>query len=260
MYLGLGHYRYQRLKGRKSRTQETVVSLYEQFYHSLLTWTPALSLSEREDGELFYDMTFSQNWTYRSSQSDDFFRFASLDLRMSRSWRRDHFAYTGLGGGANIYLLPWERLGVGFNVQYDELFKESYGQGGGIYGGGRGASHSFYGLDYQDAFGHRIWTLKGRLNGELARIYSSWELLPVYFREVRLLAGVDYIDADFIWLARDQVLVRKPLTSHHWGVRLELDLFYRNPGFWDFLWINLHNPFGGEDQRRVFLSSFNFSF
>ena len=260
-YLSVGHYRSQNLAGRKTRTQETFVSVYEHFYPWWATWTPSLSLSEREDGELFYDATLSQNWAYHSSQTDDFFRGGNLDVSVSRSWRRGDFAYTGVGMGLNLHLKPWERLSAGVKFQYDKLFKSSYLHGDLLEGGGVGGRHSFYGLNYQDAFGHQIWTLTGRLNGEVARVYSSWGLLPLYFKEVRFLAGIECISADFIWLSRDQRLIGnplEPLVSNHWGMRLELDIFYRNPGHWDFLWVNLHNPFGGKDER--FISSFNFSF
>ena len=254
---------YNRSGGEHS-SQSTTLSLYENVYFSGLIWVPMLSLSEERDeddyGERFFQkVSLSQQWTYHSSQRSDFFRQAGWDLRLSRSWHRSHFAYTGLGAGLHLFLRPLSRLSAGFRVRYDRLLKKSHSRGELLYGGGVGTPHSFYGLDYQDAFGDDLMTARGYLDGELARIYSSWKLVPFYVKDIRLLAGMDYIKTDFVWLAGDNIFVQNELLrSTWWGLRLKFDIFYRSSGTWDFLQASLHSPLGGQEHR--FISSFNLSF
>ena len=256
-YARIEYQHSQRPREWNRRSRDVALSYYENFYFSRFIWKPILSLSEQREENFVYKTTLAQQLSYHAPRTDAFFYRGILDLRLSRSWRRNYLAYTGGGAGLKIYLQPFDRLLVGLNAQYDKLFKKSI-RGEILYGGGIDARHSFYGLDYQDAWGNELLTAGGHLDGELARIYSSWGLTPFYLKEIRLLAGIDYIKADVIWLARDKTYTTEELTSNYWGVRLKLDIFYKNPTTWDFLQVNLDNPLGGRDAR--FISSFNVSF
>ena len=255
-YARIGYHHAERKTRWNSRTQTTSLSFHENFYLARVVWTPVLSLSQQKEEGLIHKLALSQRWVYRPVRSDAFFHRGVGHLRLARSWHRKHFSYMSGGIGLKIYLQPSKRLLMGFRVQYDKLFKKTVR--GYLYGGGRDGLHSFYGLDYQDAWGDEILTARISLDSELMRIYSSWGLVPFYVKELRLLAGIDYIETDSIWLARDRYYTHKALSSNYWGVRLKLDLFYRNPVTWDFLRVNLRNPRGGRNVRYLF--SFNLSF
>ena len=226
-------------------------SLYRNVYFSGGVWTPSLSLVQQRDRDRFgarrfQKISLSQRLALYPAQGDDFFHWVSMELRLSRSWRRGHFSYTGVGGAWEIDLRPWDRLLARLRVGYDKLFKTTF-QGEILYGGGAGAFHSFYGLNAQEAFGNEIVTARGYWDGELVRLYRSWGLLPFYMKEVRFLVGIDHIRTD---------IIPRELTSHWLGLRLKFDLFYRSPGSWDLLYIKPH--WGRREPRIVSLLSFSF--
>ena len=244
-YASIG-YRYQHIQRgltTNRSSHESTLALYENFYLSKMVLTPRLSLRKER---YFYKASLEQQLAYFPVQGDDFFFQWVGDLRLSRSWNRNHFAHSGVGGGLDIHLKPWSRLSVGLRANYDKLFKKEFG--GEILDGG----HSFYGLGDRDAFGNEMVTARVHLDGELFGIYSSWGLMPFYVKDVRLRAGIDYVNTDIIWLAHEKMFTREDIHSAWWGVRLKLDLFYFSPGSWDFIQVKLR-----DDTRYIF--SFNVS-
>ena len=257
MYARIGYYYSQSESKWDKTSQGMTLSFYENFYLSKMTWTPILSLSTQRESERVHKATLAQKWVYRSPKIDAFLYESRADFHLSRSWGENSLAYTGWGSSLKIYMRPLSRLWMEWEVQYDKFLKKTFA-GEIIYGGGNSGIHSFYGLNYQDAWGNEILTAGGRLDGELMRVYSSWGLIPFYIKEIRLLAGVEYIKADWHWLSQDKTYTREALNLNYWGLRMKLDLFYKNPGNWDFLQVNLYNPWGAKDTR--FVSSLNLLF
>jgi hypothetical protein len=126
-----------------------------------------------------------------------------------------------------------DKLGLTMLGTYGRLFKSDFTSGV-IYGGGSvsyypQAFHEFYGVEYTDVFGRRVSTARGQLEYTIYSPYSAGGgLMPLYLKDVRLLGGIDFINAERVFVA-DRVLRDAELQSTHFGVRLTADLMYLLP-------------------------------
>ncbi len=111
---------------------------------------------------------------------------------------------------------------------YEKLDKDTFSDGL-IYGGGTVKSiHQTYGVAYSDILGNEIWSLKASYDASIWQMNLGWGLVPIYFKDLSLLMGFDYIGADFIYL--DNSLLRnKNMTSKNIGLKIDATAFYRAP-------------------------------
>jgi hypothetical protein len=111
---------------------------------------------------------------------------------------------------------------------YEKLDKDTF-SGGVLNGGGNLRSiHKFYGLDYSDALGNEISTMRLKLQAEVLRPYKGWGFVPFYLKTVDVIAGTDYLKADFILF--NKVLYRgRSVTSKFVGVNIDTQIFYHIP-------------------------------
>ncbi len=111
---------------------------------------------------------------------------------------------------------------------YEKLDKTTL-NGGVIYGGGNLRSiHQIYGLDYSDAFGNEMETLRFKFNIEVFRPYKGWGFVPYYLKRINLITGVDYLKTDYIFF-NNSLYRDRSVTSKYVGVSIDSQVFYHLP-------------------------------
>lgn len=198
---------------------------------------------------------------------DSFFGETSLQTRILRSSPEHLTNYWGAQARLmqSFHLIPRVKLHV--LGTYGRLDKKDF-RSGVIYGGGSSNYttnyfHEFYGLAYSDAFGNEISTGRAQLDITAYNAYSGVaSLFPFFLKELHLLAGMEFIHADRIFIegeSRGGFLIREDLRSYHAGLRILANIFYLVPIQSDLLYVNTENPFGDKDHDFLFLLRGNFS-
>ena len=112
--------------------------------------------------------------------------------------------------------------------------------------------HEFYGLQKSDAFGNEVITARVQNEFKIWDIYHSSELSPLYSKEIHLLAGMDYLKTERIFI--DEQFIRDgSAKSFHAGLKLESTLFYLVPVDFVFLLTHVEGSRGKNEQSSLLL-------
>ena len=147
-------------------------------------------------------------------------------------------------------------LGINSIYSYGRLSKTGFVSGVLFAGGSNDAYssnfHEFYGLDRAQAFGNTIQTARVQLDQEVFSIFRSRNLLPIYFRTVHLLVGIDWIKPERVLIDR-RLLRYQDLYSYNIGTKISTRLAYYLPVDFEIFHSRLKNPIGEDQSRWLFL-------
>jgi hypothetical protein len=171
--------------------------------------------------------------------------------------RRDFFGQEYLASSRHAINLDWH-----FNLRasYGKYDKKDLGSGvlfGGTSSLGKEAGesiHSFYGIDYRQAFGNEIFTSRFQFDLNILRIYRGPRIFPTYLREIHLLFGADYIKTEFL-IYQNRILRAKEAHSFHGGLKLTTVLLYVAPLDFDFIYAKAYLPANRENDAFLLLGS-----
>ena len=158
----------------------------------------------------------------------------------------------------------WTPLEFHFSGAFSKLHKRGL-QSGILYGGGSeallnlGGFHEFYGITYGDLLGNEIRTARGQMSLRLFKSYSGPGLFPVYLKTTHLLLGVDYAKSRNIFLD-DRFLLADNIQSIHGGLSFKIDFAYFMPLSADFIYAQVKNPEGADQNQFLFLIRGDLSF
>ena len=190
-----------------------------------------------------------------TSTGDGFFQQLHLTAKTFRQ-KTGNRIFTGLQGLFNSKL-KWHRLLTSdLTATYGRLYKDPL-SGGVIYGGGGNyynskSFHQFYGIAYTDAFGNEITTGRFQLDLLPFDIYRGWDLFPIFFKNIHILLGADYIEADYI-VTNNRTYLNENLFSTHAGLRFQTTLAYMLPFSVDILYSKVHKNTFTDQASLIFV-------
>lgn len=193
------------------------------------------------------------------TRRDDFFTKASVNGRFFKREVEGQKNYNGLQSILEVEAHPFSDFYLETNLAYSSLDKNDYTSGV-IYGGGSYTEyHKFYGINYSDIFGNEVKSLRTSLRWELLDIYRGAGLIPIFLKELHLLAGTDIIAADRIFLG-NQYLRNSSSQSYWAGISSEITVGYALPIGIDIIRTRVLNRHGDdvESTLSVIRGSFGF--
>lgn len=230
-----------------------------EFLHFDLTSGIRVSFNQKEDifskssGE---EYGFFVEGVLNEYLESDFYKTGLFYLSAYERKVKGHKNYKGYEGLANITLSAFSRFNLLLRGSYGYLNKKSF-KSGLLYGGGfSNEMHSFYGLDYSDIFGNRIWTTRAELFSNFFRPYRGYDLFPAFIKEVDLILGTDYAKGDFI--AINNTLKRnETVQSYYVGARFKALIAYLAPVDVDVLFTTINDD-GGRVNSSLFVINSSF--
>ncbi|MCY4524474.1 MAG: hypothetical protein OXB84_07030 [Halobacteriovoraceae bacterium] len=180
----------------------------------------------------------SQGLSRYAATSDGFFNQFNL-IGKTFQQKIGNKSFLGLQTLLNIQLKWHPSVTTELTSTYGKLYKDGF-EGGIIYGGGGGfynsqSFHQFYGISYTDALGNEIVTGRFQLDIIPFDIYGGWGTFPLFLKDIHLLLGADYIDADNLIFNR-RIHLNENLFSLHGGLRFRTTVAYLIPFNMDFLY------------------------
>ena len=156
-----------------------------------------------------------------------------------------------------------KRFSLKLDMGYGRYDKDDYKSGvilsGGIPVIGIEPSFQMIGIDYQNAFGNEVTTAGIEIDYNMLRAFHGFGLLPLYFKDVNLISGVNYLKTDRIF-KESEVLRNKTALSLYAGLRVDTTIFYYLPITLDYIFYSLGGDFEENYTGEEFLVRSSFSF
>ena len=274
--LGLGHsknYIKSSLKTSADAQQSKYVYISKNWKFHRFSYTPGLTYSEKKLTDFVGKrdtqvVNLSQGFSIASRFADSFFQGAFLGANLRYQKTENGKDFLGEEFQALTTLLPARRLQIHLNSTYGVYHKSGLVDGvlfsGGTNDFNTSAFHSFYAISKNDAFGNEVFTARAQGEFELQRMYkgfSGWELLPIYFKELNLLAGAEYLKTDFIYIEQLKgFLINKDVKAWHAGARTKMNIFYYLPVELDVLYTQIFDSRIKVDGEFLYLLRGSFIF
>lgn len=231
-----------------------------EFTHFDLTPGMRISLDESED---FFSKSSGQEYgvflegILREYLENDLFKSGLFYTTAYERRVKGHKAYKGYEGLASITLSPFSHINLLLRGSYGQLDKKSF-QAGLLYGGGySNEMHSFYGLDYSDLFGNRIWTTRAEIFTNIFRPYRGYDLFPAFVKEVDLILGTDYAKSDFIAI-KNTLKRNDTVQSYYLGARFKALVAYLAPVDIDLLFTTIDDDRAGKVNSSLLILNSSF--
>ena len=160
-------------------------------------------------------------------------------------------------------LQPFRRIYLHLQGTYAKLHNNSFLEGI-IFSGGFDdysvtSFHPFYGVAVNDAFGREVNTFRAQFDANILNSHRGAGLFPVFVQSISLLAGLEYLKTDRIFLSETrQLLVNNNLTGAHIGLRARTTLGYFLPVEFDTIINQTQNPIGDNYTSYLFLLKASF--
>lgn len=211
-------------------------------------------ISSRDDNVYFSGNKFS----FLAPKYKNFFQHLGVTANFDWHNVKGSKEFLELNSKFNFSLRPFNNLLTHFKMTYGKMDKKTLSSGA-IFGGGANdldssAFHDFYGLSTNDAFGNEVVTARFQFDYEFYRIFKGHDLAPIYFSKFNMVAGMDYIKTDYIYIKPDKGFIRnKDLKSMHAGLKVKGDIFYNAPVEVDLLYVQNLNDHGSNESQTLVL-------
>lgn len=239
--LGLSYAKYFGKSGvtdEKESSESVGLSLSKSFFWHRFQFSPAPYYSASRINDRLSRRKIDQyglllSAAYQPIFDDHFFQAGTLrgdffkqDVENREDYRGEEFRLD------QRFHLGWSRLYFNQSISYGKLHKTGFTNGI-LYGGGDPSEdersfHSFYGIDYGDAFGNEMFTSRTELDILLARNYSGWDLFPLFIRKTYFTLGYDYLKSDLVFIG-NRLLSEDHLSSVHGSFRFATRAVYLAP-------------------------------
>ena len=198
---------------------------------------------------------FTQSISRVSSTHDGFFQ----QIHLSSKIFRQETGNTSFQGTQTLFStrFKWfKSFSSELTFTHGRLYKDQI-RGGVIYGGGGNyynsqSFHQFYGISYTDAYGNEISTGRFQLDILPFEVHRGWGMFPVFFKDIHLLLGMDYIESDYI-ATNNSIYSNENLASTHAGLRFQTTLAYMVPLSMDILYTKVHEKTFLNKENLIFV-------
>ncbi|WP_372652337.1 hypothetical protein [Halobacteriovorax sp.] len=190
---------------------------------------------------------------------DDFIASSSLRLRVFKKEVEGSRNYNGLQSILKTETHPFRDFYLGLDLAYSSLDKRNFNSGVVYAGGSYTEYHQFYGIAYSDIFGNEVKTMRAKLRYELLDIYRGAGLIPIFVKELHLLAGTDLVGADRV-LVGNRYLRNSSAQSYWAGISSEFTIAYAVPVTIDLIRSRVVNRYGKDIDSTTSVIKGGFSF
>jgi hypothetical protein len=160
-------------------------------------------------------------------------------------------------------LQPLRRFYLHLQGTYAKLYNDNFLEGV-VYSGGFddysvSSFHPFYGIAVNDAYGRQVTTLRAQFDATITESHRGMGLFPVFIKTLSLLAGLEYLETDRIFLSETkQFVIDDKVTGAHIGLRARTTIGYFVPVEFDTIVNQTQNPVGSDYTNYLFLMKASF--
>ena len=234
-------------------TQEVSFGSSYEMQMKKWTWYPGIFIGKTDTKDFISNRNtknigLSSIVTYGALSYDDLINNFIYQTRFQKDHPSSGASYNNWQNLVKSTLKLSEDFDLELKFSYSKLFKTGFSQGV-LYAGGSNFLgtrrwHEFYGLPYSNAFGNTVSTQRVLLDYNVVNIYRGIGLIPVFFKEIHLRGGKDFLSADRIVLGKYSFRDSK-IDSWFIGPRLKMNVFYYVPADMDFVYSVINRPDGG---------------
>ena len=234
-----------------NKEDDTLIGTSYDFLMKKWIYTPELFLGKSSTNDAISAeknnyWSFTQVISYRAQSVADFWQQFLLTVESGATYPDNGASYARLISKLNSTVNLSDDLAFNVKSAYGKLYKTTFNRGV-LYGGGLDQiqllrTFEFYGLPYYgDAFGNKIYTARFTSDFNLWNIYSGREFIPVYLKEIHLLAGLETLGADRIYIDQN-FYANKSIQDWFIGTKFMTNLFYFIPANFNFIYSVTSTP------------------
>lgn len=196
----------------------TIKNVYD-FNHARMIYVHKEKLDDFVSARKFIRYGMLNSFTFFKTNRGRFFQGLHLATELFYQDTRRHKPFWGTTVAMDLAFDFGYRNRAKLKGSYGRLFKPEL-ESGSLFGGGAfvdifsGANnHELYGVEYGDLFGNYIVTSGLEYEADVYNLYKGWGFWPLFLKELKAVAGVNYAYAD-----RTRFETVTELRQHHVSV------------------------------------------